>query len=130
MNYNFSVYHQVYSNKDLTRRSLSTLVNFYPGVKITLLCDGGCDYLDIANEFNTEYIYDTFNTGVYDTLNPKVISGEHIYGWTKEESLVFLKRIYNFAKKSNPNVKEKKIDFKNFPKNSSINIEKLRKIIK
>jgi dTDP-4-dehydrorhamnose reductase len=38
--------------------------------------------------------------------------------------------IYNFAKKSNPNVKAKKINFKNFPKNSSIDIEKLKKIIK
>lgn len=98
---NFSVYHQVYKNKSWTRQSLSSLLKFYPDIKILILSDAGDDYSDFVSEFNIDYIYDDFNVGIYDTLNPKVISGQHIYGWTKEEALVFLKRIYNFAKKCN-----------------------------
>jgi dTDP-4-dehydrorhamnose reductase len=38
--------------------------------------------------------------------------------------------IYNFAKRSNPIVKKRKANLSIFPKNSSVNINKLRKIIK
>lgn len=99
--FNFSVYHQVYNNKEWTIQSLTSLINLYPNVHIRLVCDGGIDHSDLMEKFKVEYIHDTFNVGIYDRLNPKVISGQHIYGWTKEEAFVFLKRIYDFAKKCN-----------------------------
>ena len=94
----FSVYHQVYNNKPQTRLSISSFRKLYPDIHFRLVCDGGVDHTDIASEFNCEYIHDTFNTGVFDSLNPKVISGQHRCGWTKEERLVFINRIYSLCK--------------------------------
>lgn len=98
MNNTFSVYHQVYNNKSKTISSLLSFRKIYPNIHIRLLCDGGVNHDDIADKFNCEYIHDSINIGVYDSLNPKVINGEHIYGWTKSESYIFLKRIYDYCK--------------------------------
>jgi len=70
--FNFSVYHQVYNNKEWTIQSLTSLINLYPNVHIRLVCDGGIDHSDLVEKFKVEYIHDTFNVGIYDRLNPKV----------------------------------------------------------
>jgi hypothetical protein len=119
--YNFSVYHQAWKNKNFTIKSLNSLTKLYPGVNIRLISDGGENFSDVANTFNAEFIYDTFNTGVYCDLNPKVIEKKHIYGWNKEEAFIYLKRIYDFCLSINTKYILVSEDDINFNKKFTIN---------
>jgi len=105
---NFSVYYQVYKNKNKTDYVLSKFREHHPTEFIYLISDGGDDFSDLAKKYNCHYVHDELNIGYYDHTHPLVLehrknnlSGGHPYGWTKNESDQYLKRFYNCCTMSN-----------------------------
>jgi len=93
-----SVYYQVYDNKNLTTKILSSFRKIYTDVHIRLLCDKGSDHTELSKEMNCEYVYSNYHMGLWGWNHKDVVSGKHCYGWTKEEGLEHISRWYNFAK--------------------------------
>lgn len=98
---NFSVYYQVYKNKLQTEKILSLFRQYYPDIFIYLLSDNGDDHTDIATKFNCYYVHSQYHMGLWRYDHVDVISGNHCYGWNKEEAIEYLTRWYNFSKRIN-----------------------------
>lgn len=99
---NFSVYYQVYKNLEQTNFVLSKFREHHKDEFIYLISDGGSNFEDLAKKYNCHYVYDPINLGYYDHNHPLVIqhrknnlTGGHPYGWSKDESDIYLKRFYD-----------------------------------
>lgn len=95
---NFSVYYQVYKNKPQTELILTHFRQYYPDIHIRLLSDNGDDHTELSNKFKCEYVHSNYHMGLWGWNHVDVISGNHCYGWNKEEALEHLNRWYSFSK--------------------------------
>lgn|ERR1035437_571220 len=93
----FSVYYPVYDNQEQTEKILTIFRAVYPGVHIRLLCDKGSDHTTLSRKYNCEYVYSDYHLGLWGHQNVMVVSGEHCYGWNKEEAIEYLNRMLKFA---------------------------------
>ena len=83
-----AAFHQCFKNREATEHAVKSFREHNDG-PYTLISDGGDDFSDIAKKYNCYYYHSKWNLGYRDHNHP---SG--IYGWTKEETLEWLKRFH------------------------------------
>jgi hypothetical protein len=97
-NNDFAAYYQVYDNQPQTSRILNTFRSIYPNTHIRLLCDSGSDHSELAKTHGCEYVHSPYHMGLWGHNHQDVVSGDHCYGWDKEEAIEHINRWYSFAK--------------------------------
>lgn len=95
------VFFQTYRNKKASEFVIENFRKHHPDSPFTLISDAGCDFSDIADKHNCNYIHCFINLGRQGHQKIKIESEYPVDRWlafNKEEVFVWLNRFYQACK--------------------------------